>query len=1458
MTSDSSILAQGYADSRGANTPPSGPGVFDHLFDILKSLDKPAGAVRSTILGQGPAAGFENPEDYHLYSPTDTPVNKLTGNIAEAFLDPLNLLGAKYLSPIKEAGFGTRLAAEGAINAASRVASMGATDLSTDMGAPDWVSQGLGLAAGIAAGGAANKGIAKFGESAIEAASPEIRAAVESVDRNPLDALAQTNPTAVLASRTIGETSDLGALQTATDQATAVSALDDTARSIRKSAMASGGSPDLPPDINTQEAVNNSRSLDVLYKARQDTNAVNAVDIMKEQVANLPDQVKMPLMPTWLGRVVNGQLNRSPLAAQSARIGHDYISAQATTVSSAMHAVNEFVDSELGQFGEKVSLNATATDDVKRAFSLAQTNQYGNAAVGVIVENPEMFNLSTNQRQSLLQIQNLSLFDSNLSTKFGVDTSYLYKGWNEAIADARAAGDTEGVKRLTALKASGANSTGVLANENYARHMVDLAGPDGKPLPQDQWPRFLGAERSFQRHRLLDSWTDVVNSAADSGAFQQKLTRAIATAGTNGEMEEVKRLTDLSNSGVQVAIRRGTFAESVGERLSQSSKQRGEALAIQTLRNGGGDINAENELKSLLNTTKISDAIRVPAEAAGLLRSLQLRADISLFGVQSWGAAVMGRGLKGGIEGGFNAFKRTIGTEEGWARFQNANADRMSNAQLHDLVLDTSILELPNDLDLLKRKWFSDNSSFPGIAEKGRGVVQGPGTLQSAGTAGMNNRGLLVDSVKNPTHIPINAGDLIANSLNTLDKIQFGRMATAWKLDTYDHLTGLMTSARDGHMGFMDMLTHPSLGLSGITGRLKNMSDDEIKRASASFTNNLYGGLNSVAQGRTVTHNLVEQLFALTPGFTRGTVSIGLQAANLKKWTPENALARDFAVRGTLLGGLVVAGMADAINGALGHGMLPPVNVTDPTKGDWMAIPLPDGKFIRPLARFRSTGALVGATVDKMLSDSPLAAAQYFTGSALRWATYRQSALVSGTLGDPVGDVARAWGPREVLGKDADGKDILGDPVWNNAGNQFAEGKGILNLLVDPSNDRQKQLWDVASQGLPVGIGQAMNSIIDNRGLSPAALKDAAFIFSTELLGQNEKVPTLLERNVSQLAGEAAKTYGLSDTTISGLIADNQSPLDAKDERGKYLLTNAQRKDATERIAAQLGVEPQVISQRGRLTAPQKQAIASAIDENQTTNFFATMKDADTKYSQAMTQAQRAVENGIPLTQVSSFISDARKARASIKASGERLNPIAIAFLQSPDRVNKQNDHDTLMSAIAAEAFAKDFFDPETLTFDFDGRDQFYSSLRDKYGKSFDVWQAQADSKKTPLELAHDRAFDRLGSYFGVGDEIWQQVTGGELGKTEKDFDTQLRKAVSDQGVGDVATQNLIISKMKSQMKPIVVAHQLTSKTRDVMRASDPQTEQDVTQWLGAQPIETKQVSKADRAYLNQLLATAD
>lgn len=1405
-------------------------GLLGGILRLASNLDRPAGAVRAGITGNNPLEGFKNPEDYSLVDPNDNPFMRFLGGAAESVLDPLNLVGAKYLSPLaKESSFLKKFAAEAVVNVGARGASELTADAIPDDANP-WL-QGLGpLAAGFAGGGGVQAGISRGVRRGARALD-----APRDVARTLEDQIAEDYPSVVFADRTSPPATSLEVAIRTQEENTSIAALGINARKIREQAenAAISGTDEYPTltiseglldaidktearfrrpanqlhgetidrdEFFYKDGLNNKleageagaggaggggrggsgyvgdipddirgRDPGKSYDARQLGLAEDTFEASKQRIDNLRKRIPGFGMPGWMAQSVNGRINRSPLAHEAAETAHAYFNAQQAQTADIHARATPNQERLFGKFVDKVTVKGDAPQHVRHAFTNAQAfalqNKDGSgnwAAMGEIIYNPDYFNVSPEQRTFLEQMQELLKADNNLSRDFfGVDVKEL-----DGFYDPRAA------------------------------EVVHL---DNKSLATEEQIRLLGGRQNFQHHRDFENPYEIMLAASNPEYYKDMLRSAMAKT---DDPDELARLQDMINSDIKINLKPMTFADALADRLSQSAKVRSEKLALKILRENGASIKEIQEMESLIGAGRVSEAIGLPAQAAGFLRQMTLSADFSVLGSHWLGHMVMGRGMKGLMQDNQGGFLRAVTSDEGWARFQSANVDEMMDAANHNLELNTEDFLLPDNA------W-----------------------LHKALTVGAKN---FVDPVTGkPTPLKVGGTDVnvLGKAVRTLDKIQYGRMVKAWKLDTYRNTFELMQAYRDGHVGLGTILKHPGLLLGEMAGSF-NKSDDELKRAAAAFSNNLFGGLNRVADGRTATHNLLESLFVLTPGFTRGTLNIGFQAINPLRWDAQAALSRDFAMRGLILAGSVMTGIAMAAG-------LEAPNVTDPTKSDWMVLKLPGGKDIKPLARWRSSGQIVGKTVDAWMNGGPIEAAQYFGPAALKWGTYRQSGIISAGLGDPVGDIGRAQ---------------FGQP---DAGNSFVAGLGIKDLLLNPEQNFGRQIGEAGLRaGAPATAQNVLQTYREDGSLTAAGLKNVGFTIATEFFGVSSTGRTQMELAIVAKGSDWAASNGVSPEMIDLAVSMNQNPITFKDPAtGQYILDSKTRQKGVEALAAELGITTEQVYRKGRLSEREKKADLEKIKTQQIDSFFTGMDLADANYAKKMAQAQEALDKGlVEAPEISKFISEARKARSAEKGMVEQLNPAALAFLQSPDQLAKKNSKDRLFSAIAAEYYSKDFYDANTLSFDFDAQAAWITELRNKYGSRFDEWQVRNEEKKTPLERARDQAFDRLDQYFQVADEVWQRTTGGVLGKNEGQFDQSLSAMLKEQGITDDGQRQYIMSEIKSNIEPIKNAKNYTSQLRDIMRAADPQLEDDVVTWLGNMPIEYKSMSKARRATINAIL----
>lgn len=1360
-------------------------GILGDILRLASNLDRPAGAVRAGVLGHNPLDGFANPESYSLVDPNDNPFMRFLGGTAEAVLDPLNLVGARWMSPLaKESSFLKKFAVEAGVNVAAR----GASDLAAEAIPEDanpWL-RGLGpLAAGLAGGAGANAGIAGAARRGAKTVEQTAEQAPRLLSAPSLDEqLARDFPEAVFAADTSPSPSTVEDAMRIQNENAQITALAQNAKVIRDETANSIGSD----TFSTMEVDKPIRTaLDTLDRRFKSVNVEGVTDSGKNydkrqyeaatwakaqaeaNVEDLPDYVKIKGMPSFVAQAINGKINRSPLAHQAAMIGHSYLNTQMVDIADKSHTFGRVFEERFGNLTEKVTIKDDAPLAIKQAWVRAQglvgqsgDGKYGQVPLGLIIREPDMFNLSPAQREAIDQVEELLKADNNLSRDlFKIPITEM-----ETAYDPRA-------------------------------HMITHS--DGTELTPEERMRLLGGLQSFQHHRMIDHPADIINSVAQPDYFKNLLKRMLDEA---EDPADKMKLQDMINSDLVLTLRPVTFSDALSDRLAQAARARSEALALHTVRSNGGGIEDVHEMESLIGAHRISEAISVPAKGAELIRQATLSADFSLLGTHAIGELTMG----GGVNGVMGGFLRSVTSDEGYYRAFAANADKMMEGAKYGLELNT------DDFLLMDDSWL--HRELPVGQNVWKDPVTGAVTRVKTGGTDVN---------------------LLGRGVRYVDQIQYGRMVKFWKTNTFDNTFSMMKAARDSKWQAAKLIfDHPAIGLQGLAGGL-NKSDYELGTAAARFTNNLFGGLNRVEGGRTAAHNLLESLFILTPGFTRGTLGIGFSALNPLKWDAEAALSRDFAMRGFALTATVLAGLSMTINGP----GTPLPNVSDPSKSDWMTLKLPGGKTISPLSRWRSSGKIAGETIMSLANgNGPLETAVLFGSKAMPWTAQRQSGLISATFGDPIGRVMES-----NFGK-------------SGLGNSYAAGNGIADLAFNPETDTKRQWGEALTSSLVPATGQqVLETYREDGSLTGQGLHNLAFTIATEFFGVNSYGPSMLQQSVVAKGADWAAAHGVPPEAVAAAASANQNPLMAKDSQGRYYLDSRTRTAGVGAVAAELGISTDQVYRTGKLSDREKKATLDTMKNTQIDSFFEGMSLADAQYSTTLGQIQTALDNGvIDHEKASSLIGDARKARSAAKGVVENLNPAALIFLQSPDQLTKKNGKDLLMGTISAEYFSKDFFDPATMSYDYEAQAAWTNQLRLKYGSNFDEWQRRADEKKTPLERERDAAFKRLDQYFRVGDEMWQRSTGGYLGANEQQFDGFLRDMFVQSGIQDAGMINYLISHVKSSLKPVSNAKNWTSQARDLMRASDPQLEDDVTKWLGNQPLALKSMSKKERAYINQLL----
>lgn len=1136
------------------------------------------------------------------------------------------------------------------------------------------------------------------------------------------------------------------------------------------------------------------------------------------------------VLPESVNRfIMNGWIGRTPGARTIATTFNNYARSQQMLVGQEAVFLRKMTDEMFGTNWERTSFKETAPGDLKKAWDVAAAQENHHALGAMVVEDRQFFNLNDSQLEWLDAYDFRLETDLELSRAWGVEVDQeveFYARHAIEFFDADAA--SQGLDR-TLSQADLASRTGLEVKESGA---LGRTAPFQMPRTYQRMRDLInaqGMDKDVLLRQLRGQLREATETLAKGKAKSEDFRGAIKAA---DDIKRFEKLIDsVENRDVAFRAKNANFEDTYSRRLIEGSRLRSERLAIQEAKQFGPEALADVE--RVMKTPNVGGLTQMLVDAAATMRAGILSLDFSTTFVQGFGAMTMGRGLGHGMEVFNRQSLSTAASAEKFAMWTAENADRVSKAQLDGLELGTTVLEIGEFADDIWERQFTR-----GFALEKAGKL--------AEKVGLGRQGRLFDfreDVILPTGKTAKAGGLplskggkdinyIGKPIRTLNRIQFGRLVTMWKVEMHEHLTGMLKAGRNDadvedffrtlKPGNTDQAAQMSNIRNMAGAGLKDVDDGTITKASAEFVNDLLGGLNRVGQGRTVTQNLLESLFILTPGFTRGTLSV---AANTFSSGPKGALARDFAARGFLLGAGIIMGLTTAINGIVttvkGEPELVTANVTDPSKGDWMSIPLPNGKTLRPFSRFRSLGKLAFDSIDNTLREGPIEGAQRFTEDTLRWASYRQSALISTTTGDPIG--------------------ALGQKVGLNTGNRFARGFSLGDIAFNPSVDTREDLADLAASVTPISL-QTVREAIKNNGMSPGAVADASIALGAEFLGVTAFGPSLIERSVVVRGFDAAVGAGVPEDQATELMNSNRPPWQARDEQGKNILDRDTIGKIVTAIAADLGVDEEVVRRGGTRSARERKSSREALREAQISDFFSSLDAADDIYLNGaenrpgLRDLTAAVNDGRITHEVfSQQLTELRQERGVRKGEAERANPAAVAFLRQPSVLNNKNELDQTMDAISTEFNSVDFYDPRTLTFDFEAREAMLRRLDAKYGPMFDEWQGKQDARKQPLELDRDQAFQRMEPYFAIADDAWVRATGGLLGPSEKDFELDMRQTFQEQGM-DEQTIAVAIQLMKRSMPGIQLANQMTRQLRDLMRLSDPQMEADVTLWLGNLP----------------------
>lgn len=991
-------------------------------------------------------------------------------------------------------------------------------------------------------------------------------------------------------------------------------------------------------------------------------------------------------------------------------------------------------------------------------------------------ERPELFDLTPEQLDFFDRVRQLSDYDLTLNRMFGVDIDAIQLPYIRSFTDFKAV------------------QNGELVDIDYnemAKRFAEVG---------------LDQQAGFQLPRTITSildWQRMLESARDPQSWNRQMDRAIEAVrgkGEEGWEDEVRRLTKLRQSGVIMVPRAMHFEDAISTRMVEGYQARAEKLGKKLATSAGPDVAAE--LEKYLVPQVVHPLIRKPAKVAQLMRGLLLRADLSMFGVQiaSGAGALFGPNysLKHGAATAFQFMK----DPQALNKWSMLNADRISRMIQNGLVL------APQDVSMITQGATDDLLLRPLL--RGRKEIVDPLTgdvVQAAGVAARTAG----------TSIPV--WGKVQSVVRWTDEAQFARALPYFKVEAVDTIKATLKAAAQ-HDGFLESVIKLRPFSRMSRKALAAMDDDAIERMAIEFVNDLFGGRNHVDLGRTNAGTMLESLFLLTPGFTRGTLHTVMKGFGQG---PQAALARDLALRYFALAAGIVTTLTVGANGLAGlfdddgpRLVLP--NLFDPTKSDWFTVPLPGGRTITPMARFRGLAKIIfGSLQDATINNDLNAAGRYWTDDTMRWVSYRQSALVQSLLGDP-----------------------LGDTFGEQRGNQFARNTGVKDILWNPSTDRTADILEAISARGPVGAQQIVEAFRAHNA-SPRGFAEATTAVVTQLLGVGTYGPTSLESSIAARAGELALAAGMEPSVINELVRRGQSPLSAKDSAGRYILTSDQRREIAQTIAHEYGISEQLAYQGGRVQERERAAEAEAVERAQVGLFVDALREADRQYAERRTMLEDALINGrIDAPTYSEELTRLRATRAGARLGAEAAAPAALVFLNDQSRQDKLNYRDALFSAISAEAFASDFVDLQTGIFDFDAYNEHMENLAAKYGPNFEAWQADRDRDKSQLELERDAAIRTLAPYFEVTDDAWQMTTGGVMGASEAEFNAALDQMLIQQGA-EPAIVRVLREQLKNNMPVMQQYRSLSRAFRNAVRATNPAVEQAAVRWLGNVPLALQQ-----------------
>ena len=812
-------------------------------------------------------------------------------------------------------------------------------------------------------------------------------------------AIKRSNPTGVMAA-SVAEMSGVPPTAPGID---VFAAMDGAARDIRSSILEAAGDGTMQQAVPIGPGTPARSAMDNLVSTIIGRQSVlnGLVDDAVLNAYNDPfTPIDQPVKPPSFAQAAvqkfiagNGWYSRTPAARVIATHAEVIRESGALQAQTAAYEIGKLTTPEFGAKFEKVSLRPTALPDTKVTWDIAGKSDNPYLALRALVEHSEDFFLTASQQDHIDNYKFLWELNKEIDVKgFGIKVGGDIESYTPSYVE------------YLDMKSPGES---VLSS-------ADLA--DRAPALFKSKKARLGGAPGYTMPRTFEDVNELVKaSLMNREDLIDHLTAGIAKS---TDIEETGRLQAMRDavqySDVHIRPKSMTVEQAIEERLSASANARAEAFAIREA-SGFKDPAVLKDVVDVFGTPDVGGMFRAALNTNATLKQLILSLDLGTTLIQGHGAMTMGRGISGGMEIFSRDMMRSVFSDTANAEYMVKTIDRITLAQTRGLNLTANILEhTRNTRDLLEltaeagiplpggRRAFDPRK--PVLDDAGKPVVQGGRPLKErTGEYSLFGGRLKISDV-----------NILGSTVRALNDIQFNRVIRHFKLNTYEHVSDLLKAARsdEGIARFIadikpsniDQGVHLGQLKAFASAGLKDMTDEAIEKQAATFVNNLYGGQSRIASGRTEIHNLVESLFLLTPGFTRGTLNI---AAGTLQGGATGALSRDFAARGLILAASVVYGTTIAINGITGFSEGKPrlvtPNITDATQDNWMDIPLPNGQAIRPFSRFRAGGKILFDSLDTTFKNGPIDGTKAFTEDTLRWASYRQSALLSSVVGDGVG-----------------------------------------------------------------------------------------------------------------------------------------------------------------------------------------------------------------------------------------------------------------------------------------------------------------------------------------------------------------------------------------------------------------------------------------------------------------------